>query len=282
MTKVISPIFIIFFFLFNVQFAKSQSAKLSSVFLEELTWTEVKEFIDNGGTSIIIPTGGTEQNGPHMVLGKHNFRVKYYAEQIALELGDALVAPTIAYVPEGNIDPAEDWMKYPGTISLPEEYFIKLLEYTCRSLKQHGFIDIFLIGDSGGNQNGMKVVSEALNDEWKNTKTRVHFVSDFYGKPFDQMNDSLIASGMSPDIVGSHAGVVDVSSSLAIDSSLIRSDKLLQGDMNIEKNLKMGFSGDLSKASIEIGEQMIRLTLKASLAQIMFLKIDNSKGIIAR
>jgi creatinine amidohydrolase len=277
MTKLILPIFIVFFYVFNVQFANGQHLKQSSVFLEELTWTEVKEFIDNGGTSIIIPTGGTEQNGPHMVLGKHNFRVKYYAEKIALELGDALVAPTIAYVPEGNINPAEDWMKYPGTISLPEEYFIKLLEYTCRSLKQHGFIDIFLIGDSGGNQNGMKVVSDALNDEWKSSEARVHFVSDFYGKPFYQMNDSLIATGMSPDVVGSHAGVVDVSSLLAIDSSLIRSDKLLQGDISIENKLKMGYSGDPSKVSIEIGEQMIHLTLRASLSQIVVLKIDNRK-----
>ncbi len=277
MTKLISPIFIIFFYLFNVQFAIGQSIIQTSVFLEELTWTEIQEFLDNGGTSIIIPTGGTEQNGPHMVLGKHNFRVKYYAEKIALELGDALVAPTIAYVPEGNINPAEDWMTYPGTISLPEEYFIKLLEYTCRSLKQHGFIDIFLIGDSGGNQNGMKVVSEALNDEWESSEARAHFVSDFYGKPFDQMNDSLIATGMSPDVVGSHAGLVDVSSLLAIDSSLIRSDKLLQSDRNIEDKLKMGFSGDPSKASIELGEQMINLTLRASLSQIVILKIDNRK-----
>lgn len=272
MTKLIALIFFVLFYVFNVQIAISQPIKPSSVFLEELTWTEVQEFIDNGGTSIIIPTGGTEQNGPHMVLGKHNVRVKYMAEKIALELGDALVAPTIAFVPEGKIDPAEDWMKYPGTISLPEEYFIKLLEYTCRSLKQHGFMDIFLIGDSGGNQNGMKVVSEALNDEWKNSETRVHFVSEYYGLPFYQMNDSLVASGISPDIVGSHAGVVDVSFSLAVDSSLVRSDKLSQADWNIENNLIMGFSGDPSYSSVEIGEQMIRKTLNATLKQILILK----------
>ncbi len=91
------------------------------------------------------------------------------------------------------------------------------------------------------------------------------------------MNDSLIAAGISPDIVGSHAGLVDVSSLLAIDSSLIRSDKLLQSDSNIEDKLKMGYSGDPSKASIEIGEQMIHLTLRASLSQIVILKIDNRK-----
>ncbi len=277
MAKLFSTIFITVFYIFNFQIGTSQTTKQSSVFLEELTWVEVKEFIDSGGTTIIIPTGGTEQNGPHMVLGKHNFRVKYMAEKIALELGDALVAPTIAYVPEGKINPAEGWMKFPGTISLPEDYFIKLLEYTCRSLKQHGFIDILLIGDSGGNQNGMKVVSESLNHEWKSSETRVHFISDFYGKPFVQMNDSLIATGISPDIIGSHAGVVDVSSLLAIDSSFIRSDKLLQSDWNIENNLKMGFSGDPSKANIEIGEQMINLTLSTSLSQILFLKVENRK-----
>lgn len=277
MAKIFPCIFIIYFSLFNLQNAKGQSIKPTSVFLEELTWVEVQEFLNAGGTTIIIPTGGTEQNGPHMVLGKHNIRVKYMAEKIALELGDALVAPVIAYVPEGKINPPEDWMKYPGTISLPEEYFIKLLEYTCRSLKQHGFIDILLIGDSGGNQNGMKVVSEVLNEKWRSLETRVHFISDFYGISFNQMNDSLIASGISPDIVGSHAGIIDVSFLMAIDSSKIRSENLLQRDMNIEDKLKMGFSGDPSKANIELGEQMIHKTLIASLSQILTLKVDNRK-----
>jgi len=269
------PIFIIIFYLFNLNCAKSQSTELTSVFLEELTWTEVKAFIDNGGKSIIIPTGGTEQNGPHMVLGKHNFRVEYMAEKIAHELGDAIVAPMIAFVPEGNINPPDDWMKYPGTISLPEEHFIKLLEYTCRSLKQHGFIDILLIGDSGGNQNGMKVVSEALNVEWKDSDTRVHFVSDYYGKPYNQVTDSLIASGISQDELGFHGGVIDVSFLLAVDSSLIRIDKLSNSDWSSERKSEMGFSGDLSKVDIEIGKLMIQKTLKISLLQIEKLKIDN-------
>jgi len=275
MTTKLNPIFILIFYLINFNCAKSQSTELTSVFLEELTWTEVKTFIDNGGTSIIIPTGGTEQNGPHMVLGKHNFRVEYMAEKIAYELGDALVAPMIAYVPEGNINPADDWMKYPGTISLPEEHFIKLVEYTCRSLKQHGFKDILLIGDSGGNQNGMNVVSKTLNNEWKDTDTRVHFISDYYGKPYNQVTDSLIATGISQDMLGFHGGVIDVSFLLAIDSSLIRIDKLSHDDWSSEKKLEMGFSGDLSKVDVEIGKLMIQKTLEISLLQIEKLKIDN-------
>ena len=68
-----------------------------SVFLEQLTWMEVRDAIRAGKTTVIIPTGGTEQNGPHMVLGKHNVRVTLMAGEIARRLGNALVAPTMAY-----------------------------------------------------------------------------------------------------------------------------------------------------------------------------------------
>ncbi|MBV9152357.1 MAG: creatininase family protein, partial [Alphaproteobacteria bacterium] len=72
-----------------------------TVFLEELTWTELRDQIRAGKTTVIVPIGGTEQNGSHMALGKHNFRVRFLSEKIARMLGNALVAPVIAYVPEG-------------------------------------------------------------------------------------------------------------------------------------------------------------------------------------
>ena len=110
-----------------------------TVFLEDLTWIEVRDAIAAGKTTVIIPTGGTEQNGPHMVLGKHNFLVKYKAGEVAKRLGNALVAPVMAYVPEGNIDPPTGHMRFAGTITTPDEVFAKVLEYAARSLKQHGF-----------------------------------------------------------------------------------------------------------------------------------------------
>ena len=99
-----------------------------TVFLEELTWTEVREAIQSGKTTIILPTGGTEQNGPHMALGKHNARVKVLSQQIARALGDALVAPVLAYVPEGGITPPTGHMRFPGTITAPEAAFRQVLE----------------------------------------------------------------------------------------------------------------------------------------------------------
>ncbi|MED6305113.1 MAG: creatininase family protein, partial [Actinomycetota bacterium] len=162
-----------------------------TVFLDELTWTEVRDLVDNGTTTVIIATAGTEQNGPHMVLGKHKFIVSYAAEQIARRLGATLVAPVIAYVPEGSLDPPTGHMRYSGAITLPQEHFMTLLEFTARSLAVHGFTDIVFIGDSGGNQNGMRNVSETLNMEWSGTPSRVHFVGDYYSD--NGVNDWLIS-----------------------------------------------------------------------------------------
>src|SRR5258708_7216627 len=73
-----------------------------SIFIEELTWTELRAAVNAGNTVALIPTGGTEQNGPHMALGKHNVIVRYTAGEIARRLGDTLVAPVMPYVPEGR------------------------------------------------------------------------------------------------------------------------------------------------------------------------------------
>ena len=98
------------------------------MFLEDLTWTEVSDALAAGTTTVIIPTGGTEQNGPHMVLGKHNVLVKHKAGEVAGRLGNALVAPVMAYVPEGDIDPPTGHMRFPGTITTPPDVFEQVPE----------------------------------------------------------------------------------------------------------------------------------------------------------
>jgi hypothetical protein len=129
--------------------AAAQAATPDTVFLEELTWTEVRDALKAGKTTIILPTGGTEQNGPHMAIGKHNYIVRHTAERIARSLGNALVAPVMAYAPEGGIHPPTEHMAFPGTITLPDEHFRKVVEWAARSFRVNGFKDIVFIGDSG-------------------------------------------------------------------------------------------------------------------------------------
>src|SRR5204863_3968187 len=113
--------------------------------LGELTWTDVRAALQAGATTVIVPAGGTEQNGPHMALGKHNVRAKLLAGRIAAALGDTVVAPVLAYVPEGAISPPAGHMRFPGTISIPDAAFKSTVEAAGRSFRQAGFTHIVLL-----------------------------------------------------------------------------------------------------------------------------------------
>ncbi|MCZ6800724.1 MAG: creatininase family protein [Nitrospirae bacterium] len=239
-----------------------------TVFLEELTWTEVRAAVQAGTTTIILPTGGTEQNGPHMVLGKHNFIMKYTAEQISRRIGNTIVAPVMAYVPEGQIEPPTGHMRFPGTITLPNEYFIKVVEYAARSFKASGFKDIILIGDSGGNQDGLKTVAELLNLEWADTDVRVHFISDYYGG--NGFREWLESQGETPGNRGKHAGISDTSQLMALHPELIRVDKLA-ADGKLDIN---GVSGNPTRARVVYGRKGLELKIEAAVAQIKRLMAE--------
>ncbi len=157
-------------------------AGINTVFIEEMTWMEVRDAIEAGKTTAIVATGGVEQNGPYVASGKHNFVLEATTEAIARRLGDALVAPIVKFVPEGRIDPPSGHMRYHATISLRQETFQALLTDVISSLAQHGFTDIVLIGDSGGNRQGMEAVTETLNRLWMGSPARVHYIPEYYSE----------------------------------------------------------------------------------------------------
>jgi creatinine amidohydrolase len=155
-------------------------AGTSSVFIEEMTWMDVREALADGVTTAIVGTGGVEQNGPYVASGKHNFVLRATTEAIARELGNALVAPIVPFVPEGRINPPSGHMRYHATISVRQETFDALLTDIVSSLAAHGFTNVVLIGDSGGNQGGMQRVADALNGEWQGMPARVHYIPEYY------------------------------------------------------------------------------------------------------
>jgi creatinine amidohydrolase/Fe(II)-dependent formamide hydrolase-like protein len=233
-----------------------------TVFLEELTWTEVRDALKAGRTTIIVPTGGTEQNGPHMVLGKHNFRIRHTSNLIARRLGNCLVAPVMAYVPEGKLSPPDGHMRFPGTITLPDEYFRKVLEYAARSLARHGFRDIVFIGDSGPNQPGMKAVAAKLNAEWRKGPARIHFIPEYYSKTdFDEW---LLAQGETRAGIGTHAGIKDTSLLMAVDPRLVRRDRIADnGGFD-----GSGVTGNPTRATVAYGQKGIELMVAGTVERI--------------
>jgi creatinine amidohydrolase/Fe(II)-dependent formamide hydrolase-like protein len=152
---------------------------VDTVFIEDLTWMEVRDAIQAGKSTVLVASGGVEQNGPYLVTGKHNVVLQAMTESIARKLGNALVAPIIAFVPEGDFDPPTGHMRYPGTISLTQETYKALLRDIASSLKAHGFEHVIFIGDSGGNQTGMKEVASELTVRFRG-KPGVHFIPEFY------------------------------------------------------------------------------------------------------
>ncbi len=236
--------------------------EVNTVFIEEMTWTEIRDALEAGKTTVIVPTAGTEQNGPHMVMGKHRYIIDEASDRIARELGNALVAPSVTYVPEGNVDPPSGHMRYPGTITLPNEYFMKLLEYAALSFRTHGFTDIVFIGDSGGNQRGMEEVASMLNADWGGEGARVHFIGDYYSA--NGFRDWLTEQGETDETIGRHAGISDTSILLYVASEHIREDQLAPGG-GFEGS---GVSGDPTRASAEYGSVGMDLRVDAAVTQI--------------
>jgi creatinine amidohydrolase/Fe(II)-dependent formamide hydrolase-like protein len=164
---------------YNCKDTPNPLPKADTVWLEEMTWMDVRDAMAAGKTTVIISTGGHEPNGPWLALGKHNYVLHANCDAIARKMGNALCAPIIKHVPEGDIDPPSGHMTSPGTISLREETFRALLTDTAESLKAHGFKQIFFIGDSGGNQAGQRTVAETLNKKWAGSTLIAH-IQEYY------------------------------------------------------------------------------------------------------
>jgi len=238
-----------------------------AVQLEALTSTELRERIAAGATTILVPLGGTEQNGPHMVLGKHNVRARVFAELIARELGNALVAPVMAYVPEGSVEPPAAHMRYAGTISIPEPAFEAVLEGAARSFRRHGFREVVFLGDHGGYQKSEERVAARLNSEWAagGTPCRVHALGEYYRASQQGHAELLAARGFKADEIGTHAGLADTALALAADEALVRPQWLGRASTPAERP---GVSGDPQRATVALGRIGVERIVATSVSAI--------------
>lgn len=165
---------------YNCADAANPLPATNTVWMEEMTWMDVRDALKAGKTTAIIATGGMEPNGPWLVTGKHNYVLHANCEAIARKLGNALCAPIVKFVPEGDIEPVKTGhMASPGTITMREETFQAILNDIAESLQAHGFKTIVFIGDSGGNQQGQKAVAEKLTAKWAGKAIALH-IPEYY------------------------------------------------------------------------------------------------------
>lgn len=242
-----------------------------SLFLEDLTPEGIRESIAAGKTALIVPTGGTEKNGFHMAVGKHNFHARAGAASIAATLGNALVAPVLQYVPEGRSTPSS-----PGVLSCGADCFEPVVESIARSAAQLGFKEILLIGDNGGNQAGLMSVADRLNREANTTGAEVFALTDFYEKGHEYQDAWLLAEfGWNATVVGSHAGIKDTSQLLFVKPQSVRTDRIIDSFTHREE---AGISGDPTKATAELGRIGLAFKANAAVAQYRTLKARAHPG----
>ena len=246
-------------------FGPARAQAPDTVWLEELTWTELRDLIRSGTTTIIIPVGGVEQSGPDMALGKHDVRARALSERIARALGHTLLAPVVAYVPEGSTSPPTAHMRFPGTITVPPDVFRRTVESAAASFKLHGFRNIVLLGEHGGYQGDLAAVAATLKREWAGTPARACFVPDYYRAATTDFYPVLKDHGYAAAEIGTHAGVADTSLTMAVDPRAVRGDALKRG---VDLDAAHGVYGEPQRSNAEMGRLAADSIVERSVAAI--------------
>jgi creatinine amidohydrolase len=230
-----------------------QAAPPVTVEIEALTWPELRDRVAAGTTIVLLPIGGTEQNGVHMALGKHNQRVRLLAGRIAQRLGNAVVAPVLAYAPEGAIEPPTQHMRWPGTITVPDGAFEAVLESSARSLQRAGLRHVVLLGDHGGYRRSLERVAARVPG--------VLVPPAYYRASSAEFAQALRARGFGDAQIGRHAGLADTSLMLALDPSLVRRDRLAD-------SRGQGADGDAAQADAALANDAVERVVAQTAAAI--------------
>jgi len=196
-------------------------AAADSLRIDEMTWMEVRDALQAGKNTVLVAAGGIEQNGPYVVTGKHNVVLRATTRAIAERLGNALIAPIVGFVPEGDFHPPTDHMKYPGTIGVTEDTFRRLLTDICTSLQVTGFRHIVLFGDHGLDQDGLEAVAKDLSQKWAGGKTSIHYIKEYYDED-DDVARWLATQGLKEVDEGLHDSFMMEAQMLLVDPSTIR------------------------------------------------------------
>lgn len=237
--------------------------------LQRLTWTEIRDALNAGYNTIIVPVGGTEQSGPYIAVGKHNVRAQALADRIAHQLGNTLVAPVIAYVPEGNTSPRTSHMRFPGTISVTPAVFDGLLKSAAESFRVQGFRLVAFIGDHGGYRAEMCKTVAQINQSWSGTGAHAACINSYYTVIAGAYDDALRQKGLGA-AVGTHADLSDTSLMLAVDLSMVRTAALRNAPKPTTADGVYG--GDPRGATAELGEIGTDMQVNAAVKEIRALQ----------
>lgn len=237
--------------------------------LAKCTWREVEAALDKGTRTAVVAIGSVEQHGPHLPLNMDTLDGDELSRRVAEKLGDALAAPTIRPGCSGH------HMEFPGTITVPPETLMDTIRSYCRSLDSHGFEHIVLVPTHGGNFAPTNTVAP---DVARELDANIIALADLE-EHMELMNEGLRKAGLDYQESVIHAGAAETAVVLAINESLVRTDKYEsghEGDISTSKLLSDGFKsitkngvlGDPQKATKEAGEEVLETVATSYAEQI--------------
>src|SRR5215469_1222406 len=253
----------------------------AQVEIELMTYPEIYSAIhEQGKTTVLVVNGGTEQRGPHAVLGGHSLTAKLQGIDIARKLGNALVAPVMPFsIAGGHLNP-----KTPGSVNIPGPVFAAVNEAIVDSMVVNGFKNIVLMGEHGGGQKELEEVAKKTNARYSPQGVHVFFCGDFYEKTQNEFQQWLIANHLPPS---SHGGIPDTSLMMYLgDDSWVRKDKMVAGDPLLPPGtprdpntplVNNGVIGDPRPSTPEIGKRYFDLKTKNAVTQIQAMIAAASK-----
>jgi creatinine amidohydrolase len=264
------------FFLASVIVFGQRAQKPELVDIELMTYPEIYSAIhDHGKTTVLVYNGGTEQRGPHAVLGGHTLMAHAIAPMIARKLGNALVAPVLPFSinPAGGVEP-----RMPGGIELSPDLFQKVNEAVVDSMVKNGFKNIVLMGDHGGGQVELNTLATAMDAKYGPQGTHVYFCGDLYEKSRQEFAGWLTSKGLP---LSNHAGISDTSTMLYLQPERERwvrsiykttiGDPVLppgqQPNPNVPR-VNNGVSGDPRPSTSDIGKLVVDMKVNNAVAEI--------------
>ena len=201
--------------------ASAASAQTRSVYIEELTWPEIREAQAAGKTSAVIVAGGIEQNGHHMALAKHNVIARYVGGQIAERLGNALVYPVVPFSMAGDPIEKTNTCGCRERSAFHPRYSSASFAASRLSAISAGFKNVYVLGDHGGGQSELRLAAETLDADWRGKGVRVYYISN--AGAGQKVNAYLAERKIAP---GGHAGVAESAQVMFLDQQkLMRKDK---------------------------------------------------------
>jgi creatinine amidohydrolase/Fe(II)-dependent formamide hydrolase-like protein len=210
---------------------------INTVWIEDLTQPEFRDMILDGYTTVLIMTGGVEDNSANLAMGKHNINNKLLGEMIARKMGKTLVAPLVTLEP-GNAGTNIRSGRAGPMIS--QATYRALLFDMGNYLRSMGFTEIYYLGDSGGNTSGMRAAADSLTSLYSGITPPVYFkhVAEYYNhtshvQPFIQ-NELRIPEQIR---IGASSGSSGLHEELGIDATMALIDPQ---SIRFEQRVKAG------------------------------------------